>query len=237
MVLWGRADTLPPAAAALVNGTAAHALELDDFGGCGHSGAVVIPAVCALAQRMRAAAGATCILAIAAGYDLAGRVLEGSGGYRPHNERGWHSTGTCGSFGAAAAAARLLGASRRTVHACARHRRHFHRRHLGFSGRRRAGQALPSGQGGGDRRQRRAARAGRPHRAAPRARCAAGAASMRPTRPASRHPQQAVADWGASSTSCVPASSPTPAAAPSTPCIDAVLEIVGRRAAAPRSAP
>jgi len=38
-------------------------------------------------------------------------VLEGSGGYRPHNERGWHSTGTCGSFGAAAAAAKLLGAA------------------------------------------------------------------------------------------------------------------------------
>jgi 2-methylcitrate dehydratase PrpD len=109
IALWGRGDTLPPAAAALVNGTAAHALELDDFGGCGHSGAVVIPAVCAMAQRL-ASSGRDVIVAIAAGYDLAGRVLAGSGGYRPHNERGWHSTGTCGSFGAAAAAARLLGA-------------------------------------------------------------------------------------------------------------------------------
>jgi 2-methylcitrate dehydratase PrpD len=110
MVLWGRGDTLPPAAAALVNGTAAHALELDDFGGCGHSGAVVIPAVCALAQQARSS-GRDVILAIVAGYDVAARVLEGSGGYRPHNERGWHSTGTCGSFGAAAAAAKLLGAA------------------------------------------------------------------------------------------------------------------------------
>ena len=109
-VLWGRHDTLPPAAAALVNGTAAHALELDDFGGCGHSGAVVIPAVVALAQRERSS-GRDVILAITAGYDIAGRVLEGSGGYRPHNERGWHSTGTCGSFGAAAAAAKILHAS------------------------------------------------------------------------------------------------------------------------------
>ncbi len=109
-VLWGRAERLAPAAAALVNGTASHALELDDFGGCGHSGAVVIPAVCALADRYRAS-GRDAILAIVAGYDLAGRVLEGSGGYRPHNERGWHSTGTCGSFGAAAAGARLLRAS------------------------------------------------------------------------------------------------------------------------------
>src|SRR5690349_2868194 len=48
--LWGMQDKLPPAAAALVNGTAGHALEFDDFGGCGHSGAVVIPAVCAIAD-------------------------------------------------------------------------------------------------------------------------------------------------------------------------------------------
>jgi 2-methylcitrate dehydratase PrpD len=110
VVLWGRGDALPPAAAALVNGTAAHALELDDFGGCGHSGAVVVPAVCALAGASQAG-GREALLAIVAGYDVAGRVLEGSGGYRPHNERGWHSTGTCGSFGAAAASARLLGLS------------------------------------------------------------------------------------------------------------------------------
>lgn len=105
--LWGRGDMLAPAAAALVNGTAAHALELDDFGGCGHSGAVVIPAVCALAQQ-RGATGRDVVLAIAAGYDVASRVLEGSGGYRAHNDRGWHSTGTCGSFGAAAGSACLL---------------------------------------------------------------------------------------------------------------------------------
>ena len=35
-------------------------------------------------------------------------MLEGAGGYRAHNDLGWHSTGTCGSFGAAAAAARIL---------------------------------------------------------------------------------------------------------------------------------
>ncbi|MCC6851485.1 MAG: MmgE/PrpD family protein [Rubrivivax sp.] len=112
VMLWGRRETLAPAAAAMVNGTAAHALELDDFGGCGHSGAVVIPAAAALATRARCS-GRDFILAVVAGYDVASRVLDGSGGYRPHNERGWHSTGTCGSFGAAAAAAKLLGASER----------------------------------------------------------------------------------------------------------------------------
>jgi 2-methylcitrate dehydratase PrpD len=109
-VLWGRTDRLPAPQAALVNGTAAHAFELDDFGGCGHSGAVVTPVVLALAQS-RSISGREALLALLAGYDLAARVLEGAGGYRPHNDLGWHSTATCGSFGAAAAAARVLGLS------------------------------------------------------------------------------------------------------------------------------
>jgi 2-methylcitrate dehydratase PrpD len=107
-VVWGSTLTLPPVQAALVNGTAAHALELDDFGGCGHTAAVVIPVVAALAAS-KPASGRDVITAIAAGYDLAARVLEGAGGYRPHNALGWHSTGTCGSFGAAAAAAKMMG--------------------------------------------------------------------------------------------------------------------------------
>src|SRR3712207_860868 len=104
--LWGRRERLPAREAALVNGTASHALELDDFGGCGHSGAVVAPAVLALASS--AATGKDLITAIVAGYDVAQRVTEGSGGYRAHNDLGWHSSGTCGSFGAAAGAASIL---------------------------------------------------------------------------------------------------------------------------------
>jgi 2-methylcitrate dehydratase PrpD len=106
-VLWAQSITLPAAQAALVNGTASHALELDDFGGCGHSGAVVIPAVCALAAR-GGMTGKDALTAIIAGYDVAARVLEGAGGYRAHNDLGWHSSGTCGSFGAAAGAAKVL---------------------------------------------------------------------------------------------------------------------------------
>jgi 2-methylcitrate dehydratase PrpD len=106
-VLWGRDGTLPAAQAALVNGTASHAYELDDFGGCGHSGAVVVPVVMALVGH-GGVSGRDALMALLAGYDLAARVLEGAGGYRAHNDLGWHSTGTCGSFGAAAAAARIL---------------------------------------------------------------------------------------------------------------------------------
>ncbi|MDB5846651.1 MAG: 2-methylcitrate dehydratase [Rhodoferax sp.] len=43
------------------------------------------------------------------GYDVSRRVLEACGGYSPHNGKGWHSTATCGGFGAAAAAAHLFG--------------------------------------------------------------------------------------------------------------------------------
>ena len=105
--LWGRTETLPAPMAAMVNGTASHALELDDFGGCGHSGAVVIPALCALAGR-NSITGKEAITALVAGYDLAARTLEGAGGYRPINDLGWHSTGICGSFGAAAVSAKVL---------------------------------------------------------------------------------------------------------------------------------
>ncbi len=107
--IWGTAHTTTAAAAALVNGVIAHAQELDDFGGADHSGAVVIPAVLAVAESEGTKDGGRVLEAIIAGYDVALRVLEGAGGYRAHNVGGgWHSTGTCGSFGAAAAAARML---------------------------------------------------------------------------------------------------------------------------------
>ncbi|MCS0503180.1 MmgE/PrpD family protein [Ancylobacter mangrovi] len=107
--LWdGSGRTAAPAVAALINGTATHALEFDDFGGCGHSSAVVVPAVCAIAEA-EGIDGRGMIRALAAGYDLAHRMTAGVGGYRPHNDRGWHSTGTCGTFGAAAGAAAALG--------------------------------------------------------------------------------------------------------------------------------
>ena len=101
--IWGTARTTTAAAAALINGVIAHAQELDDFGGADHSGAVVIPAVLAVAEAEGIENGGRVLESIIAGYDVALRVLEGAGGYRAHNTGGgWHSTGTCGSFGAAA---------------------------------------------------------------------------------------------------------------------------------------
>jgi 2-methylcitrate dehydratase PrpD len=107
-ILWGTDEARPPAVAALVNGTAAHALELDDASGCDHSGAVVVPAVMAALPLAPAADDDDLIAAVAVGYDLGRRVLEAAGGYDAHNNAGWHSTGTCGVFAAAAAVARLM---------------------------------------------------------------------------------------------------------------------------------
>ena len=113
--LWGAGEAMTPLNAALVNGTAAHAFELDDTGGCDHSGAVVLPAAVAAVEIARKAgrkiSGRAFLAAVIIGYDVARRALEACGAYEAHNGAGFHSTGTCGPFGAAAAAARLLGCS------------------------------------------------------------------------------------------------------------------------------
>jgi 2-methylcitrate dehydratase PrpD len=93
--------------AAMANGIISHALELDDGNryAQGHPGVATIPAILALAEKERMK-GRDVILAIVAGYEVFGRV--GAGGNPSHFNRGFHTTGTCGAFAAAAAAGRLL---------------------------------------------------------------------------------------------------------------------------------
>jgi 2-methylcitrate dehydratase PrpD len=93
--------------AALVNGTAAHALDYDDVNVAitGHPTAVILPAVLALAEARRAS-GADLIAAFVAGYEVAcraGRYLGDA-----HYERGFHASATAGVVGVAAACGRLL---------------------------------------------------------------------------------------------------------------------------------
>ncbi|WP_192925721.1 MmgE/PrpD family protein [Sinorhizobium meliloti] len=109
-LIWGTGDRAAAREAALINGVAAHAFELDDSGGCDHSGAVVIPAVlAAIAEAKQPVTGRELIASVAAGYETGRRALEAAGGYDSHNGLGWHSTGTCGTLAAAAAVARLNG--------------------------------------------------------------------------------------------------------------------------------
>ena len=103
--------------AALVNGTAAHALDFDDnFDPAkAHASAVLVPAILALAEQ-EGASGRACLDAYTAGLQIMGRV--GQGVNPAHRNRGWHATGTVGAIGAAAACARLLRlSSRETAYA------------------------------------------------------------------------------------------------------------------------
>ena len=93
--------------AALVNGTAAHALDFDNTAASlgGHVAAVMVPAMLAGGEQSERS-GRDLLLAHAAGYETA-RI--GYGLNPEHSEKGWHPTATLGVFSVTAACARLLG--------------------------------------------------------------------------------------------------------------------------------
>jgi 2-methylcitrate dehydratase PrpD len=94
--------------AALVHGTAAHALDYDDthWGLQGHPTAPVLAAIWGLAERERVS-GRQLLAALVTGVEVECRL--GRWLNPQHYARGFHATGTLGTFGAAAAAAQLLG--------------------------------------------------------------------------------------------------------------------------------
>jgi len=97
-----------PAEAALANGYAAHAVEMDEnfLIGLGHLCAVVVPAIlsvgCEADLRGRQALDALIV---------ASEVMARIGGAldRAHTDRGWHGTSTIGALAAAVACGRLMG--------------------------------------------------------------------------------------------------------------------------------
>lgn len=116
LVSKGRAATVR--AAALYNGTAAHAAELDDSfrDAMYHPGAATIAGALAVAQAVNAS-GPAFLRAVVLGYELSTRIGVVMG--RQHY-RYWHNTGTMGSFGSAAAAASLMALdAQATAHALA----------------------------------------------------------------------------------------------------------------------
>jgi 2-methylcitrate dehydratase PrpD len=93
--------------AVLINGAMGHALDFDDvIMPMGHPTVPVAPVVFALAER-RGASGADALIAFIAGVEAECRIARLLG--PSHYARGWHTTATTGTFGAAVAAARLLG--------------------------------------------------------------------------------------------------------------------------------
>jgi 2-methylcitrate dehydratase PrpD len=105
--------------AALANGTASHALDYDDLNQSlsGHPSAPILSAALPLAEHRRAS-GAALLAAFVAGVEIEAKL--GRAVNPAHYEIGWHATATLGVFGAAAAAAKLLGLpAEQTAHALA----------------------------------------------------------------------------------------------------------------------
>ena len=92
--------------AALVNAASSHVVETDDLHKPSvlHPAATVIPPALAVAER-DGISGADLVTAIVAGYEVAIRAGEALG---PSHYQFWHTTATCGVFGAATAAGKLL---------------------------------------------------------------------------------------------------------------------------------
>ena len=93
--------------AALLNGVAGHILELDDLHRSSilHPGAPIISAAAAAVEEV-GAGGRELITAVVAGFEVGIRIAEA---VTPSHYYYWHTTGTCGTFGAAAAACRVYG--------------------------------------------------------------------------------------------------------------------------------
>ncbi|MCA0943848.1 MmgE/PrpD family protein [Salipiger pacificus] len=108
--VWGTGQSLSPAGAALVEGTAAHALDFDDnfAPAVSHASAVLVPALLAMAAGRAAISGHALLRAYCIGLEVQARI--GAVMQPEHYGAGWHSTSTVGAIGAAAACARLIGA-------------------------------------------------------------------------------------------------------------------------------
>ena len=103
--IFGRSGSASPHDAALINGTLSHALDYDDAVQWGHPTPPILPAVLAVAE----ANGKSCkeaLLAYIVGFEAASVI--GRQAMATHYAKGFHSTGTIGTFGAAAAVAKLL---------------------------------------------------------------------------------------------------------------------------------
>jgi aconitate decarboxylase len=82
--------------AAMLGGTAAHALDFDDYAHMGHASAVLIPTLLALSgERYGPSRFAE---AYAAGYEVWERIARSA---QPHYAAGFHTTATVGTLGAA----------------------------------------------------------------------------------------------------------------------------------------
>ena len=106
--VWGCGFKVSAPNAALANGTAVHSFEIDDLHKTSivHPGGVVITPALAMAEHIGGCDGKEFLAAVVAGYEVTVRVGMAVG--TSHLQRGFHPTGTNGTFGAGAAAGRIL---------------------------------------------------------------------------------------------------------------------------------
>lgn len=106
--IWATGARTSPAYAALVNGTAAHALDYDDVSDpmYGHPSVALYPALVAVAQS-EGYSGAELLDAYVVGYEITGAIAAALP-IRAHYSRGWHSTATVGVLASTAGLCRLL---------------------------------------------------------------------------------------------------------------------------------
>ena len=99
-----------PTLASLANGTASHGIEQDDThsGGSIHLGTTMYSVALALAEFLPETASGSLLAAVVAGYEAAARIAMAVQP-KEHYALGFHPTQTCGVFGAAITAAKLLG--------------------------------------------------------------------------------------------------------------------------------
>ena len=102
----GTAMKAPPRFAALANGVSIHVDDYDDTGSALHVTAPVLPPAFALCEVGRRS-GKDLLLAFHVGVEVESKI--GDAISPRHDRDGFHTTGTCGSFGSAAACARLRG--------------------------------------------------------------------------------------------------------------------------------
>jgi 2-methylcitrate dehydratase PrpD len=107
-LLFGTSRRVGALDAAFVNGTASHALDFDDCSNTlgGHPSVPVLSALFPLADDL-GAAGRDFLVAYVAGFEAETKIALAVNFH--HYSKGWHPTATLGTFGAAAAAARLMG--------------------------------------------------------------------------------------------------------------------------------
>src|ERR1700694_2829845 len=113
--VFGDSKSWTPAVAALLNGALAHALDFDDThaDSSRHPSAPVVPAAFAVGE-LTGASGRDVLTAIVAGYEVCCRLGNPAAHTSPF-PRGFHPTATAGSYGAAAAAAKLFGLSKQQI--------------------------------------------------------------------------------------------------------------------------